>query len=148
MPEEIIRKVSDASGADSSSAELADRIKSAAEGLFYPSETDAEILSFIGTKAEMTSKAEILKQTGAASDSAVEEKDFAGFFARLTEIQDWYEAEEKETVQKFVRLRAVLEDNIRELKVFRIGKIRLDVYVVGLDAENTFLGIKTKAVET
>ncbi len=148
MPEEIIKKVSGASGADSSSVKLADQIKSAAEGLFYQSEIDVEILPFVGTKAETVSKAEILKQSGATSDSAVEEKDFTGFFTRLTEIQDWHEAEEKEMVQKFVRLKAVLENNIRDLKVFRIGKVELDVYVVGLDAENTFLGIKTKAVET
>ena len=127
---------------------LAEQLKKAAEGLLYTSETDAEITPFVGTAAEAVNREEIIKQTGAAADAAVEEKDFAGFFARLTKIEDWYGDEEKETVQKFVRLKEVLENNIRDLKVFRIGKIELDVYVVGLDAENTFLGIKTKAVET
>ncbi len=40
------------------------------------------------------------------------------------------------------------EKNLRNLKVFKVGKIQLDIYVVGLDAENRLLGIKTKAVET
>lgn len=132
----------------STSRDLAGQINKAVEGLYYISETDAEIKPFVGTIAEKVDKEEIIKQTDAPIDAAVEEKDFAAFFARLTEIQDWYGDEEKETVQKFVRLKEVLENNIRDLKVFRIGKIELDVYVVGLDAENTFLGIKTKAVET
>ncbi|MCA1623686.1 MAG: nuclease A inhibitor family protein [Acidobacteria bacterium] len=34
------------------------------------------------------------------------------------------------------------------MKVFKIGKIELDVYAVGLNAENRLMGIKTKAVET
>jgi hypothetical protein len=66
----------------------------------------------------------------------------------LTEIQDWFGDEEKETAQKFARLRELLEKNLRDLKVFKVGKIQLDVYVVGLDAESKLTGIKTKAVET
>jgi len=133
---------------DSPSKGLAAQIKDAAEGLFYISETDAEILPFVGTTAEKVDQDEILKQTDAPSGSVVEERKFNDFFARFVEIQDWFGDEEKETAQKFVRLKEVLENNIRDLKVFKIGKIELDIYVVGLDAENTFLGIKTKAVET
>ncbi len=128
--------------------ELSDQIKKAAEGLYYISETDAEIVPFIGKSAEAITKEEILSQTGCEIDSDVEERDFAEFFARLMEIQDWFGDEEKETAQKFGQLKELLERNLRDLKVFKIGKIQLDVYVVGLDAENILLGVKTKAVET
>ncbi|MCY7374721.1 MAG: nuclease A inhibitor family protein, partial [Pyrinomonadaceae bacterium] len=133
---------------ESSSGKLAEKIKENVEGLFYISETDAEILPFVGNRADEVSKKEILSQTNSALDSAGEEKDFAGFFARLTKVQEWFGDEENENVQKFVRLKETLENNLRDLKVFKVGKIELDIYVVGLDAENTLLGIKTKAVET
>lgn len=133
---------------ESSSDGLAEQIRKNAEGLFYISETDAEILPFVGTTADKVSKEEVLAQTNNAADSAVEERDFDGFFARLTEVQDWFGDEEKENVQKFIGLKEILENNLRDLKVFKVGKIELDIYVVGLDAENTLLGIKTKAVET
>jgi hypothetical protein len=45
-------------------------------------------------------------------------------------------------------LRQFLEQNLTDLKVFRIGRIRLDVYVVGLDSEGNLAGVKTVAVET
>ena len=127
---------------------LAEQIKKTAEGLYYISETDAEILPFAGEQTESVTKEEVLRQTKSAADSPVEERGFAEFFARLTKLQDWFGDEEKETAQKFVRLKELLEKNLRDLKVFKIGKIQLDVYVVGLDAENKLIGIKTKAVET
>jgi len=141
-------KVFEKQKADLSDDDLAKQIKIAVRGLYYMSETDAQILPFIGQQAKAVSKEEILSQIKKAADSTIEEKDFAGFFARLTEIQDWFGDEEKEIAQKFVRLKELLERNLRDLKAFKIGEIQLDVYVVGLDAEDNLLGIETKAVET
>jgi len=124
------------------------QIKETAQGLYYISETDAEILPFIGGEVKAVTKEEILSQTKSGTNLPVEERDFADFFTRLTEIQDWFGDEEKETAQKFVRLKELLEKNLKDLKVFKIGRIQLDIYVVGLDAESKLVGIKTKAVET
>ena len=128
--------------------DLSEQIKKAAENLYYISETDAEILPFVGEPAETVTKEEVLKQTKSANDAPIEEKSFTEFFARLTKIQDWFGEEEKETAGKFAALKELLEKNLRDLKVFKLGKIQLDVYVVGLDAGNILTGIKTKAVET
>lgn len=127
---------------------LFDEIGKVAEGLYYISETDAEILPFSGKKAAEVSAAEILKQTENSPDSNVEERDFAEFFGRLTKIQDWFGEEETANARKFAELKDLLERNLRDIKVFKIGSIELNVYAVGLDGENILKGIKTKAVET
>ncbi|MDQ3750053.1 MAG: nuclease A inhibitor family protein [Acidobacteriota bacterium] len=142
------KKVLEKQKADFCDDNLTEQIKIAVRGLYYISETDALIQPFVGKPARAVSKQEILSQTKKTADSTVEEKDFAGFFARLTEIQDWFGEEEKEMAQKFVQLKELLEKSLRDLKVFKIGEIQLDVYVVGLDAEDNLLGIETKAVET
>jgi hypothetical protein len=41
-----------------------------------------------------------------------------------------------------------LKENLRDLKVYRIGRIEIDIYVIGIDSQNNLMGIKTKAVET
>ena len=146
--ENTTEKSSDIQNTNSSSDNLAKMISNAVRGLSYMSETDAEITLFRGKTSTEITKNEILAQSGSEPDAPVEEKDFASFFKRLTEIQDWYGDEEKETVRKFSQLQAVLENNLRDLTVFRIGKVELKIYVVGLDEENTLLGIKTEAVET
>ena len=127
---------------------LVEQIKNYAAGLCYISETDAEILPFTGEETESVSSNVILTQTKNDFDSPIEENHFAEFFARLTEIQDWFGDEEKKAAERYLLLKELLEKNLRNLKVFKVGKIQLDIYVVGLDAENRLLGIKTKAVET
>jgi Nuclease A inhibitor-like protein len=146
--EESDDKASDAANSGSTSDKLAESIKNAAEGLYYVSETDAEIKPFIGQTSQTVTPEEILKQTDNSVNSVVEQIDFSNFFSRLTKIQDWFGDEEKANANKFVRLKEVLENNLRELKVFKVGKIRLDIYAVGLDENDKLLGIKTKAVET
>lgn len=127
---------------------LIKKLGKASEGLYYISETDAEIFPFSGKKAEAVSREEILNQTQNSPETNVEERDFAEFFVRLTKIQDWFGEEETANARKFAELKDLLELNLRDLKVFKIGLIELDVYAVGLDRENTLKGIKTKAVET
>ncbi len=146
--ENLSEKVSEQQNKDSGEDELKNQLKKATENLFFISETDAEITPFFGRQAQAVTKEEILMQSQSMANVLIEEKDFAGFFKRLTEIQDWFGDEEKATAQKFAELKDLLERNLRDLKVFKIGKIQIDVYVVGLDAENNLLGIKTKAVET
>ena len=146
--EDLPKKVSDQQNQTSGEEQVKEQIKRACKGLYFTSETDAEILPFFGSQAQAATSKEILSQTKSTSDTPVEERDFREFFARLTEIQDWFGDEEKATAQRFADLKDLLERNFRDLKVFKIGKTQLDVYVVGLNAENNLLGIKTKAVET
>lgn len=128
--------------------DLMEQIKNASKGLYYISETDAEILPFTGSKADSVTKEEVLRQTNSQTDVNVEEREFGEIFARLTKMQDWFGDEEKATAERFSALKDLLEKNLRDLKVFKIGSIDIDIYFVGLDAENNLMGIQTKAIET
>ncbi len=127
---------------------LAKQIQETTTDLYYISETDALVLPLVGQEAQSVSREAILAQTENAPDSPIEERTFTEFFARLIEMQDWFGDEEKKTAEKYLLLKKTLENNLRDLKVYKIGKVQIDIYVVGLDAENRLTGIKTKAVET
>ncbi len=131
-----------------SEIELAEKIKKITEGLYYISETDAEILPFVGNKVETITDEEILKENNSPAETRVEERDFTEFFDYLTKMQDWFGEKEKATAEKFAELKELLESNLKCLKVYKVGKIQLDIYIVGLDVESNIVGIKTKAVET
>lgn len=132
----------------SSEKSFEDQIKSLCKGLYYISETDAEIFPFSGTKAESVTAEELLKQTGNLPNASVEEREFDEMFARLTKLQDWFGDEEKATAAKFSAIKELLEKNLSDLKVFKIGRINIDIYFVGLDADGNLKGIQTKAIET
>jgi len=134
--------------AETPKVNLAEQIKNASEGLWYISETDAEIFPFTGSKADAVTKENLLAQIGKPPDTPVEERGFDEILARFIKIQDWFGDEEKATAAKFAALKSLLEKNLTNLKVFKVGRIELDIYFVGLDKEGNLAGIQTKAVET
>jgi hypothetical protein len=125
---------------------FSEQIEEIAKDLYYISETDSEIFSFTGERAEDVSAGEILKQIGRSDP--VEERNFEDFFNRLTQMQEWFGDEETRAANQFSELKEFLTNNLRDIKVFKIGEIEVDIYIVGLDKENILKGVWTKAVET
>ena len=120
---------------------LTSRIEDLTKGLVYMSETDAPFDVFVTGTEEFYGGLE-------KENRPVEEVSFDKFFARLVKIQDWHSDKEKETAQKFLRLEEFLASSLADLRVFRIGRVQIEIYVVGLDEDGRLVGTKTKAIET
>jgi hypothetical protein len=117
-------------------------------GLVYISETDAEVVPFVDGEADAVTKEAVLKAAGLPDDMRVEEVDFDQFFTRLSAVKDWYGDEEKKRAGQYARLSEVLQGYLRELKVFRLGSVQIEIYIAGLDETNHLAGVRTRAVET
>jgi hypothetical protein len=116
--------------------------------LVYISETDATLIAF---SLEHATKATLEKDLCRFADRAneqVEETDFGIFFERLTAEKDWYGDKEKQRARRFQALKHTLEDNLTDLRVIKIGRVRRDIFVVGLDKGNRHVGVRTQSVET
>lgn len=61
------------------------------------------------------------------------------FFAALADSED---------AARFKSLEAILCGNLSDLKVFRVGSVKVDIYIVGRTAEGLWLGVHTSSVET
>jgi hypothetical protein len=131
-----------------SSGELSEKIATLCEGLVYISETDAPFTPFRGGRVSEVNGETIVSQAELAADAPVEEIGSSAFFARLTRIERWHTQAQRAMQKKFLELQTLLEENLRDLKVFKVGRIRVDIYAVGLDADGDLLGVKTQAVET
>jgi hypothetical protein len=125
---------------------FSEQIKTIVKDLYYISETDSEVFPFVGETATNVSADELLRQLGRID--SVEERVFEDFYKRLTEIQEWFGDEETATANKFSELKELLMKNLKDLKVFKVGKIQVDIYIVGLNSESILAGVWTKAVET
>lgn len=125
---------------------FSDQIKTIVKDLYYISESDSEIFPFVGEKATSVSADELLRQLGRTNP--VEERDFEDLFKRLTTMQEWFGNEETATANKFSELKEMLLKNLKDVKVFKVGKIEVDIYIVGLNSESILTGVWTKAVET
>jgi hypothetical protein len=118
-------------------------IEKSTDGLTYISETDAAVEPIYVDRDEVE---KFLDSIG--KDEKSETLDPAVFFDRLTTNKDWFGPNEIARAKKFAQLEEILRSNLHDLKVIRVGHIRIDIYVVGSDADGNLAGIKTKAVET
>jgi hypothetical protein len=121
-------------------------IERATAGLVYVSESDAPIEPYFGGTADTVDSRDLIEINTEAEAYHVEGVE--RFFARLTAEKDWFGPRERKNAGRFRKLEELLTENLKDLRVLKVGRIKVDIYVVGLDASGNLAGIKTKAVET
>jgi hypothetical protein len=78
----------------------------------------------------------VLRALGRDTETPVETGDLGSFFEGLLEEP------------AFVKLKALLEGALAEARVLRVGKVDVEVLVLGRAPSGEWLGVRTKAVET
>lgn len=133
-----------------SSDQLIKEIAQSCKGLVYVSETDSpiEVYAEEDEKIDRAYKAAVEKEEKYHRKGSVEISRHDILFNRLTTEKDWQTTEQKRIVKKFRILRELLEANLENLRMIRRGKVNIEIYVLGADAENNVIGIKMRAVET
>jgi hypothetical protein len=120
-------------------------------GVNYPSESD-EPVEFV--ELNLPPEAEPLNERSAGEFLAfkrnrhVEELSVDEFFEPITDVQDWFSDEENRAAKQMTQVRELLEKDLTDLKVFKIGHAEKDLYLLGLTKEGQRVGLKTKVTET
>jgi hypothetical protein len=130
-------------------ASLSSRLKGLTGGLTFQSESDYAVEPFeekAAGGAQSSARDLVLAKGGDPAD--VRELDFDAFFANATREQDWQDEEARARVRKFQALVKFLKERLSEIKVYRVGGVEADIYVVGKTESGDFAGVKTKVVET
>jgi len=113
--------------------------------LLYISETDSKVLPFFSV-GEFPETFLIDQRT--LKEAKIETGSSDDFFERTTRDRDWHNANDRKRIEGFRKLEIFMKANLRDLSLYKIGRIRIDIYVIGIDAEGNTAGIQTKAVET
>ncbi|MFN5656938.1 MAG: nuclease A inhibitor family protein, partial [Pseudanabaena sp.] len=64
----------------------------------------------------------------------------------VTTDEDWFDDEDRQVAQRFRDLQAAIA-TLENVQVFRLGKIEIDVYIVGAIGSD-LIGLKTTVIET
>lgn len=124
------------------------RLKHAVDGLLYPSETDAPIHVFAWHEGVPFSPEALLAHVGYDRSTPIQVTDLDSFFRPVTTPRDWHGPEEQERTARFAALRDLLKNELTDLEVYRVGTISIDIYVVGRDSDDHYVGLATNVVET
>jgi hypothetical protein len=125
---------------------LMEELKEATRGLLQMSEADYPFEVF---KLEGEPTPDALRAlSGEGEGAAVETVTPAQFFRAATSEPDWKGADERATAKRFQALVRLLEANLADLKVYRVGSVNMPVFVAGRSASGAWLGVSTRVVET
>ena len=122
--------------------------RKAVKGLVYMSEKDAPF-RVVALKCDTApTKPTIAQLLDLPEDSPVEEVAFTKFFAELTKGEKWHAEDDKAVVKRYQTLLATLRETLTHLHVFKIGRVRVKIAIVGQSADGHWVGLETDSLET
>ena len=129
---------------------IVETLKRACEGLLMMSESDYPFEVFLWPSAakEALTTVKLLQLTSHPQGTPVETVDLDYFFRNSAQEKDWHNEQQKAEVKKFQSLVKTLKSHLSDIKVYRIGTISIDVYIVGKTQSDDLAGLSTKVVET
>ena len=133
-----------------SDSELVTQLQEATKDLRWVSESDApfEVVDWNDCSLGRLDDDTLLKLTNQPEPKPIETMDFDQFFDYPTQVQDWHGEEETAIAHQYQAIADTLKQNLHNLKVYRIGEIQLDIYILGMTDDGKIVGLATKAVET
>ncbi len=133
-----------------SDSELVNVFREAVWDLLFMSEIDApfEVILWDKTPDGEITVGALLKFTGHKGDEYIEETKLETLFSTPTMDQDWHSPEDKKRVMRFRALQECIIANLKELKVFRVGRINIEVFILGRTPSGNILCVSTKQLQT
>jgi hypothetical protein len=125
--------------------EITDRLSTLSKDLLFPSESEYPLEPFTWESATLIPET-ILSRSHKPADTTIESITLEDFFAPVVTDEDWFEDEDREIAQRFRDLQAAIA-TLENVQVFRLGKIEIDVYIVGAIGPD-LVGLKTQVIET
>lgn len=127
--------------------ELINQLQQASEGLLWLSESDYPFEVICWEKVDDI-EAKLLELTDSNSETTIEVKELESFFKRVTEEKDWYEEEEMAECKRYQELVKLLKTHLADIKVYRVGEIEVNCYILGKTESGAIAGLSTISVET
>lgn len=125
-------------------------LERAAAGLLYTSESDYPFTYAFraATAPAPLDVADFRRAFGIAADVPVEVVSLDDFLARHIERVDPADPIAVALVPRYRVLRETIRHAVQEPRVFRVGQIAIDCYLVGTDRAGNVVGLTTVAIET
>jgi hypothetical protein len=90
----------------------------------------------------------VLELAGLPPGTPVKAKGVDAFFKDAIREEDWHDEQEKAEVRRFQNLGQAIKDNLKDVKVFVLGRgAQNDAFIVGR-TDSGWAGLKTRGVET
>ena len=116
----------------------------------FTSESDRpfEFVSLGSARLQRLDRKGFARLIGAGETERIEEKTLDDFLMRHIETSDPYDTRAQEIRPRYERLKHVLQRELPDVRVYRVGTVEVACYIVGTHKSGTILGLRTVAIET
>ena len=128
--------------------EIITKLKNASQGLLWLSESEYPLEPVLWQSVEDLTAKKLLQQLKKPSNTPVRVTDIDKFFSNAIAEHDWYDDEQKAEVKKCRHLLEELKSNLSNITVYCVGKVEIDIYIVGKTPNGDLAGVSTMVVET
>ena len=127
-----------------------ERLAIATRGLVYQSETDAVIEPYVSRdcRVETVDVDACRRCLGLGRAVPIVMGDAHEFFRDLCADRSWFGPAERERAARYRTLERLLRSELVQLRVFRVGRTSVRIYVVGKLQDGRLAGVVARAVET
>ena len=125
--------------------EITDRLSTLYKDLLFPSESEYPLEPFTWESATLIPET-ILTRSHKPSATPIESITLEDFFAPVVIDEDWFEDEDRAIAKRYRDMQGLIS-KLENAKVFKVGKIEIDVYIVGAIGPD-LIGLKTTVIET
>ncbi|MEM1241015.1 MAG: nuclease A inhibitor family protein [Cyanobacteria bacterium P01_H01_bin.26] len=131
------------------SQDLLPELETACENLLWRSEADCPFEVVVLPLHQQSLTVKMLLDSGDYPDNTpVTVVSLDDFFKQALIERAWFDSRELKRVERYRNLRDLLETTLENLQVYRLGKVEIDVYILGGTEDDQVIGVKTQAVET
>ena len=117
------------------------------KGLYWMSESDYPFTAFKWDVAELDNES-VLELTSHSESTAISTITLEEMMSNAVTINDPNNQTEVETATKYMELVSFIKDKLSDVIVYRVGEVEVDVYIVGRNGINGYVGLSTVSVET
>lgn len=128
--------------------ELIPRLEKLSDNLLWMSESDYPFQVFLWENTEIIIPEQIKKITNSAEQAAIEIISVNDFFEPALKLRSYQNAGDRTKIRKYQNLVNFLKTNLKDIKVYRIGSIEIDVYIIGKTESGNLAVLATKVIET
>jgi hypothetical protein len=131
-----------------SDEQLIEELERAAAGLMFMSESEYPFETVYWKGLPEVSAQHLRGLSGLGEDAPVATLSIDEFFGTATSDEAWRAEEGRLAARRYRELVAALKENLKEMKVYRVGEVNIPVYIVGRAESGNWLGVSTRVVET
>lgn len=127
--------------------QILSELKEASAGLLFMSESEYPFEVVRVDKAEEPADT-LRRMSGAAADVPVLTESVEDFFRVAVSEDEWRSPAERAEAKRYQALIALLKENLEQVMAYRVGSIKIQVFLIGRSASGSWLGLSTRVVET